>query len=74
MMNHNMVEWHRVEDCLPDKDGWYVVCADGMVMPMRFETVRLRSGVVRRWVYLDRVNFPWKVTHWTDVPDAPVKD
>ena len=69
-----MVEWHRVEDVLPEKDGWYAVCADGMVMPMYFETVQSRSGVVRRWLCHDRVNFPWTVTHWTELPEAPVKD
>ena len=69
------MEWIKVEDALPEDDGYYITMTNATgkcrgVLPLKWVTTTVRGKVVRRWVYWGRIS-PWKVTHWMKMPEPP---
>ena len=80
------MEWHAIEDCLPDVHltreicesvGVLVVVSDGGVRRTRFryyEQTDVRCFTVCRW------NYPWggfaheHITHWAYLPEPPKEE
>jgi hypothetical protein len=80
------MEWHAIEDCLPDvhltreiceRVGVLVVVSDGGVRRTRFryyEQTDVRGKTVCRWKY------PWggmsheHITHWAYLPEPPKEE
>lgn len=80
------VEWHAIEDCLPDvhltrkiceRVGVLVVVSDGGVRRTRFrsyERADVRGKTVCRWKYpRDRISHE-HITHWAYLPEPPKEE
>ena len=74
-----MIEWHPYPETNPGEVGvirspkFLVTMKDGNVL---FTTVAEWRCVIRknevvgyRWIYCDRVSFPWNVIAWADLPE-----
>lgn len=80
------VEWHAIEDCLPDvhltrkiceRVGVLVVVSDGGVRRTRFrsyERADVRGKTVCRWKYpRGRISHE-HITHWAYLPEPPKEE